>query len=85
MILDQIINKPKTKVKSKSDAPIRSFVKALSWRVLGTLDTIIISWIISGNFTIAFSIGSFELITKTFLYYFHERLWNNIKWGKADC
>lgn len=56
--------------------------KALSWRVVGTLDTVLISWIIAGDLTIAFSIGSVELITKTFIYYFHERLWNKIKWGK---
>lgn len=60
----------------------RSLLKAVSWRVIGTLDTILIAWIISEKFTIAVSIGAFELATKTFLYYFHERLWNYIRWGK---
>lgn len=60
----------------------RSFVKALSWRFIGTLDTIVISWVITGKMILAFSIGAFELMTKTILYYFHERIWNSIKWGR---
>lgn len=65
-----------------SEKPVRSVVKSLSWRVIGTLDTILISWIITGELTLAFSIGSIELITKMILYFLHERLWNTIKWGK---
>ncbi|HLS12528.1 MAG TPA: DUF2061 domain-containing protein [Flavobacteriaceae bacterium] len=60
----------------------RSFIKALSWRFIGTLDTIVISWVITGKMILAFSIGAFELMTKTVLYYFHERIWNSIKWGR---
>lgn len=60
----------------------RSFIKAISWRFIGTLDTIVISWMITGKMVLAFSIGAFELLTKTILYYFHERIWNTIKWGK---
>ncbi len=84
MILDQVYNKikEKKKPKEKTERHSRSIVKAISWRTLGTLDTILISWLISGELSIAFSIGTFELITKTFLYYFHERLWTGIKWGK---
>ncbi len=83
MFIEQILNQFKRdKGKSKSEQHKRSFVKALSWRAVGTLDTIMISWIISGKLTIAFSIGLFELFTKTFLYYFHERIWTSIKWGK---
>jgi len=61
----------------------RSILKAASWRLIGTLDTIILSWIISGKITIAVSIGVFELFTKMFLYYLHERVWNRIKFGKS--
>ncbi|MGA9269493.1 MAG: DUF2061 domain-containing protein, partial [Lutimonas sp.] len=50
------------------------------WRVLGTLDTIVISWILTGELTLALSIGSIEIFTKLFLYYAHERFWNIIKW-----
>ncbi len=60
----------------------RSFLKAVSWRTLGTLDTIIISYFITGNLTMAASIGSIEVFTKMFLYYVHERTWNKISLGK---
>ncbi|OGV34381.1 MAG: hypothetical protein A2020_04885 [Lentisphaerae bacterium GWF2_45_14] len=62
---------------------LRSILKAISWRLIGTLDTIILSWIISGKISIAVSIGVFELFTKMFLYYLHERGWNRIKFGKS--
>jgi uncharacterized membrane protein len=60
------------------DKPIKSFIKSVSWRILGTLDTMVISYFITGRFTMAVSIGSVEVITKTVLYYFHERLWAHI-------
>ncbi|WP_179375034.1 DUF2061 domain-containing protein [Winogradskyella wichelsiae] len=60
----------------------RSIVKTVSWRVLGTLDTVIISYLITGTLALALSIGGVELISKMVLYFFHERTWNNIKWGK---
>jgi len=67
---------------STNEKPIRSIVKSLSWRTIGTLDTILISWLITGKLDLAFSIGGIELITKMVLYFFHERAWNSIKWGK---
>ena len=67
---------------STSEKPVRSIVKSLSWRTIGTLDTILISWLITGKLDLAFSIGGIELVTKMVLYFFHERVWNSIKWGK---
>lgn len=61
----------------------RSVVKTISWRALGTLDTIVISYLITGSFLMAASIGSIEVVTKMILYYFHERAWNKISFGKA--
>ncbi|AXH13573.1 DUF2061 domain-containing protein [Halarcobacter bivalviorum] len=61
----------------------RSVVKTVSWRTVGTLDTIIISYFITGNLGMAASIGSIELVTKMVLYYFHERAWNKISFGKT--
>jgi uncharacterized membrane protein len=60
----------------------RSIIKAFSWRVTGTLDTIVISFLITGSLKIAASIGLVEVFTKVSLYYLHERLWNRIKLGK---
>lgn len=83
MILEQVIDKKRDyKEDSLSDSPTRSVVKSISWRILGTVDTILISWIVTGESTLAFSIGSIELLTKMVLYFFHERIWNTIKWGK---
>ncbi|MFZ5987746.1 MAG: DUF2061 domain-containing protein [Bacillota bacterium] len=66
-----------------AEKPIRSIVKAVSWRATGTLDTIIISFFITGEIKFAISIGFIELITKTTLYFIHERIWNRIKFGKT--
>lgn len=60
----------------------RSITKTISWRVIGTIDTMIISFIITGNLTMAASIGSIELFTKMTLFYFHERAWNKINFGR---
>lgn len=64
------------------DTNLRSLIKAISWRLVGTTDTIVISTLITGNLVIAFSIGASELISKTALYYIHERLWNRVSWGR---
>ncbi|KAA0257245.1 DUF2061 domain-containing protein [Deferribacter autotrophicus] len=60
----------------------RSIIKTISWRLTGTIDTIIISFLITGNFSMAFSIGSIEVITKMILYYLHERAWSKINIGR---
>ena len=61
---------------------LRSLVKGISWRALGTGDTILISYLITGHFGQAFSIGGIELVSKFALYYFHERTWMRIPWGR---
>ncbi len=63
------------------EKPYRSVVKTISWRTVGTLDTIIVSYFVTGNLVMAASIGSIEVITKMILYYFHERVWNKLKFG----
>ena len=59
----------------------RSLAKAVSWRVTGTIDTFIISWIVSGKLGIAGSIAATELLTKIGLFYLHERAWGFVRWG----
>ena len=73
MFLDKWIQK---KGEKDRDPPIKSVVKTLSWRIVGTIDTILIAYLLTGNITMAASIGSVEVFTKMVLYYFHERLWN---------
>ena len=65
------------------EKPYRSVVKAISWRTVGTLDTIIVSYFITGNLVMAASIGSIEVVTKMALYYFHERAWNKLSFGRV--
>mgnify|MGYP000691610925 FL=1 len=65
------------------EKPYRSVVKTISWRTVGTLDTIIVSYFVTGNLVMAASIGSIEVITKMALYYFHERAWNKLSFGRV--
>lgn len=60
----------------------RSFAKTLTWRMLATTDTILISFILTKSIGVAVGIGMFEVITKTILYYLHERWWDKIKWER---
>ena len=55
----------------------RHLAKAVSWRILGTLDTMVIGWLVSGDPMIGVSIGAIEVFTKIFLYDGHERAWYN--------
>jgi uncharacterized membrane protein len=64
------------------DSIPRSVLKAISWRLVGTLDTILIAYFITGTISQALSIGFIEWGTKIVLYFFHERLWNKFQWGK---
>ncbi|MBI40843.1 MAG: hypothetical protein CMF59_14695 [Leptospiraceae bacterium] len=59
----------------------RSILKTISWRITGTLDTMVVSYIITGSFAMAASIGFFEVFTKMALYYLHERIWSRLKVG----
>lgn len=68
-----------------SEKSYRSIIKAISWRAIGTFDTILISFIIVGDLKFAVSIGGVELFTKMGLYYLHERAWNKIKFGKVEA
>jgi len=59
----------------------RHLAKAITWRIVGTLDTVLLGWLISGDFAVGASIGVLELFTKMILYYGHERLWYKSDFG----
>lgn len=59
----------------------RSFVKAVSWRTLGSIDTFILGFLFTSDVKTAGSIAGTEVVTKILLYYFHERLWALVPWG----
>jgi len=60
----------------------RHIAKAITWRVVGTIDTMLLAWFISGNPMIGFKIGMTEFATKFILYYLHERVWFKINLSK---
>ena len=63
----------------------RHIAKAVSWRVIGSIDTIAIAWLITGSIQVGAAVGGVEIVTKTVLYYFHERVWYKwIKFGVKD-
>ncbi len=62
----------------------RHIGKTITWRLVGTLDTMILAWVISGNPLTGFKIGIAEIITKMVFYYIHERVWYRIDYGLAD-
>lgn len=68
---------------SVEDRISRSIAKKVSWRLVGTLDTVMIAYFITGTFAQALSIGLIEWGTKVLLYFFHERLWNKISWDRS--
>lgn len=61
----------------------RSLVKAVSWRLTGSVDTLVISFLITGKLKWALTISGVELFTKIGLYYVHERLWENLSFGRV--
>ena len=62
----------------------RGIVKAITYRLWQSLNTFVISWIITGRFEMAAAIVSIEIIVKIFVYFWHERIWNFVKWGRQD-
>ena len=55
--------------------PKRHLVKSITWRIIATLTTISLAWIITGNTEIAIKVGAVDMIVKFVMYYLHERVW----------
>ena len=73
MLFDQFLHRRGVR---RGDSGAKSLLKTISWRVIGTIDTIVIAYILTGEVKMAVSIGSVEVFTKMVLYYLHERVWN---------
>jgi len=65
------------------EAHPRSLIKAVSWRMVGSIDTFILSFFFTHKASAAAAIASTEVLTKIALYYFHERAWAVLPWGRA--
>jgi uncharacterized membrane protein len=73
MLIDQFLHKRGVR---RGDSAAKTLLKTISWRIIGTIDTMMIAYILTGEIGMAISIGSIEVFTKLILYYLHERVWN---------
>lgn len=71
----------KAGVTKNGDSRKRHIAKTVTWRVVGTLDTMTLAWILTGNPMTGLKIGTVEVFTKMLLYYLHERVWYNFDYG----
>lgn len=62
----------------------RSFIKTITWRIIGSLDTMFISYLVTGSLKMGLAIGGIEVISKMILYFLHERAWQHINFGKKN-
>ncbi len=63
---------------------VRTIAKALTWRFIATVVTFSIAWLATGNLALAAEIGIIDTIIKLGAYYFHERAWISVKFGKSQ-
>ena len=87
MFIDTLIKPSKTTKETQSvyqESPLRSLAKAISWRVTGSLDTIMLAWFFTQEISVAISIGLTEVVTKIVLYYLHERAWSRFSLGRPN-
>ena len=68
-------------LKGRDQTPAVSWIKAITWRTIGTIDTMMLGWFYSGNPLTGLKIGLTEVLTKIVLYYLHERLWHRLPIG----
>lgn len=65
----------------KKESKYRSVIKTLSWRLIGTLINVIVIYCLFKDFVLSIMVGIVDAVIKTIIYFLHERLWSNIKWG----
>lgn len=66
------------------ESTLRSLFKTISWRVFAVVITMLLVYAVSGEIYIALGIGALELVTKSLAYFFHERIWNIISYGRKQ-
>ncbi|MGH7204020.1 MAG: DUF2061 domain-containing protein [Candidatus Levyibacteriota bacterium] len=65
------------------EKPTRSVIKAVMWRIIATLTTSILVLVFTHKWELALTVGGIDGVLKLFFYYLHERVWNEVSWGKA--
>jgi sulfate adenylyltransferase large subunit len=76
------LNASRLALASASDSRTRSVAKTLSWRAAGSIDTFVVTFVITGSTVFAGSVALTEVVTKVVFYYFHERIWSFVSWGR---
>ena len=71
------------KIIKMTEKHIRSITKAISWRIIATLTTVIIVYALTKDIAITLGAGALDIVAKLIAYYLHERAWNMIRWGKS--
>ena len=67
-----------------ADKSYRSVTKAASWRIIASVTTVTIIYFFTGKLTLSLGVGAVEIVVKMLIYYFHERIWNSVKWGTSN-
>jgi len=62
----------------------RSIAKAISWRIIASLTTTIIVFMLTKELALSLGAGMIDMAIKLVFYYFHERAWDGIKWGRTN-
>lgn len=71
-----------TPIYQMTNTVYRSAIKTITWRIIGSIDTILVSYFITGSFRMGVTIGGIEVVSKMILYFLHERVWQRIDFGK---
>jgi adenylylsulfate kinase len=66
------------------EKPVRSLLKAVSWRIIATLTTTLLVFVFTQNVVISVGVGGSEFLLKIFMYYLHERVWNLFHFGREQ-
>jgi uncharacterized membrane protein len=66
------------------DGRKRSIAKAITFRVLATLTTIFLVLALTGSWVLANTVGAIDVVSKLVIFYFHERAWDNVSWGRKS-
>jgi uncharacterized membrane protein len=70
-------------INSKGEYAYRSWTKAVSYRVVGSLYSFVVLYLVSGKLLISLSLSAVEVVSKIVIFYYHERIWDKISFGKV--
>ena len=65
-----------------STSRVRSGLKALTWRIVATITTVSIVYILTGQLELTAVVGFYDVVLKLMFFFLHERVWNRIQYGR---